>query len=204
MIIKFDHISFSCGKELAQSIPFISGYELQFQERALKNINCKQSFFKMPHREHDIYMYEKPQNLPIEITAYDTCFSGRKSMAVENNSIIMYSPYPEKTIEFLSLFELKRAGRKGNDFVLEGRFVLGGVTLQVRDANIVEWKLDKTGWSSVGFLSSNVLKELKKVQDAGYEVTCTEQLEVNHRRMNIGFCKGPFGEIIEIIGLQKE
>lgn len=203
MIIKFDHISYSCGRDLAQSVPIPSGYELQFQEKSLKNISCKQSFFKVPHREHDIYMYEKPGNPPIEITAYDTCFSGIESMAAEGHSIVIYSPYPEKTAEFLSLFGLKKVEQDGAELALEGRFALGGVTFLVRKADAVEWSLDKTGWSSVGFLSSNVQKELKKVQEAGYDVTCAEELEVNHRRMNIGFCKGPFGEIIEIISLQK-
>ncbi|MDE7352667.1 MAG: hypothetical protein K2O06_06410 [Acetatifactor sp.] len=148
-------------------------------------------------------MYEKPQNLPVEITAYDTCFPGADSMTVEDRSIIMYSPHPEKTSEFLSLFGLKKTEGTGEDLVLEGRFALGGVTFGVRKADAVEWRLDKTGWSSVGFLSSNVQKELEKVQAAGYEVTWAEELEVNHRRMNIGFCKGPFGEIVEIISLQR-
>ena len=203
MIIKFDHISFSCGRDLARSVPIPSGYELQFQEKSLKNISCKQIFLKVPHREHDIYMYEKPGNPPIEITAYDTCFSGIEGMAAEGHSIVIYSPHPEKTAEFLSLFGLKKVEQDGAELALEGRFALGGVTFLVRKADAVEWSLDKTGWSSVGFLSSNVQKELKKVQEAGYEVTCAEELEVNHRRMNIGFCKGPFGEIIEIISLQK-
>lgn len=201
MIIKFDHISFSCGKEAARPLLVTAGYELQFQEQALKNISCKQAFFHVPHAEHDIYMYEKPQKLPIEITMYDTCFPGIDSMSVENHSIVMYSTHPEKTSEFLSLFGLKKTEQTGDDLMLEGRFALGGVTFGIRKADAVEWKLDKTGWSSVGFLSSNVQKELDRVKAAGYEVTCAEELEVNHRRMNIGFCKGPLGEIIEIISL---
>lgn len=204
MILKFDHISFSCEKKEFPLFSIISGYELQFQEVSLKNLNCKQTFLQSPHADHDIYMYENKQLPPIEITAYDTCFKGRDSMSMENGMPVIFSPNPEKTAAFLVLFGLKQTHSDNTESVLEGNFVLGGpITIRIKKADTAEWKLDKAGWSSICFLSSDSFKELKKLSAAGYAVTDVEELDVNQKRMSIGFCKGPFGEIIEIISVKR-
>ncbi|MCM1213723.1 MAG: hypothetical protein NC331_00485 [Lachnospiraceae bacterium] len=203
MIMKFDHISFSCERKSVRSVSSISGYELQFQNFNLRNIDCKKIFFREPQQGHDIYLYEKVQDVPVEITAYDTCFQGEDSMDVENSTVIMYSPDPGKTSEFLASLGLKKMESCGDELFLEGKFALGRVSCAIRKVNAVEWKLDKTGWSSICFLSSDTKKELQRIQAAGYNVTSVEELTVNQKRMDIGFCTGPFGEIVEIISIKR-
>lgn len=204
MILKFDHISFSCEKQQVQSLPLTAGYELQFREMSLRNLGCKEAFFQKPHTDHDIYMYERKGALPIEITAYDSCFSGVSSMDMENDSILIYSPDPAETADFFMLLGLKSERLDKTAFVLKGSFILGGsITLRILQSGMAGWKLDKAGWSSLGFLSGDSQKELRRMHDAGYEVTDAEELIVNQKAMNIGFCKGPFGEIIEIISLKR-
>lgn len=204
MILKFDHISFSCTKENAKSTSVVAGCKPEFQELSLRNLDCKQTFFKDAHPDHDIYMYAGAQTIPIEVTAYDTCHLGRDSMTVEKERIILYSPEPERTAQFLMLFGLREVRRSEGEFVLEGRFVLGGVVVGVRKADAVEWRLDKEGWSSLGFLAGDARKELDRIRAAGCDVTDVEELEVNQRLLRIGFCVGPFGEIMEVISIKKE
>lgn len=204
MIIKFDHISFSCGKEQAEALPITAGYEKLFHRLSLRNLSCKNFFFQEFHSDHNIYMYEKAGALPVEITAYDSCFSGRNNMIVENDAIIFYSPDPPKTMAFLMLFGFKEEQTGEERFVLKGNYILGvSVTVRIIKTDYVEWKLDKTGWSSLGFLSSDAEKELSRLSAAGYYVTDVEELQVNNNLMNIGFCRGPFGEIIEIISIKR-
>ncbi len=204
MIIKLDHISFSCRKSQISSLPPAAGYELQFCESSLKNLRCKESFFQQPQPDHDIYLYERKGGLPVEITAYETCFSGTDSLAFKDDTVTVYSPEPYKTAEFLMMFGLKKNQDIDNGLILIGRFVIGGpLTVRVSQADSAEWKLDKTGWSSLGFLSNDSQRELARLSAAGYETTDTEELIVNQKLMNIGFCSGPYGEIIEIISIKR-
>ncbi len=204
MIIKLDHISFSCGKSQICSLPPAAGYELQFRELSLKNLRCKESFFRRPQPDHDIYLYERKGGLPVEITAYDTCFCGTDSLALKEDTIMVYSPEPYKTAEFLMMFGLKKERADADGLLLIGGFVIGGpLTVRVSQADSAEWMLDKTGWSSLGFLSNDSQRELARLSAAGYETTDAEELEVNQKPMNIGFCRGPFGEIIEIISIKR-
>ena len=70
MIVKFDHISYTCpiGEEDEFKKAY-SDYKEAFCEKKIFNLDTKMEFMKLDTREHDLYMMTKEGSYPIELTS---------------------------------------------------------------------------------------------------------------------------------------
>ena len=88
MIVKLDHISYSCayGKEESIKASF-EGYREIFREENIENLSIKSEFMSTQEKEHCLYMMVKEGDVPIEITSYPGCFSGRERLSLKEGKI---------------------------------------------------------------------------------------------------------------------
>ena len=202
MIIKFDHISYSCGMEDKKEVfeRFARQYEVLFEEINLRNISGKQKLFYEKHQYHDLVMFDSKENFPVELTVYDRCRTKEPGLALENNKIVIKTADRKETGFF---FEKMGFVPQGNVMVLKTVLNKQKVVLQIEETeNEYNQKLDNYGFSSLAFWSNNVEKERKKLKELGYGVTLIEELVVNQKKLYICFVVGKQGEIVELIGIK--
>lgn len=92
MILKFDHIAYSCQRQdLPQVLARFSSYRQIFCEKSLINIQAKRELMTDKNLSyHDIIMLNSNNGLPIEITAYDET-AGRGKYSLQDKNILCHT-----------------------------------------------------------------------------------------------------------------
>ncbi len=202
MIIKLDHISYSGKYSDAKSIfnKFIK-YDIDFEEKDLLNIECKNELFNETQIKHDLYMMKCNNELPIEITLYANCTNDEPMLDVRDKKIFIKSNDPSATEKLFFDVGFKRK----DDYVyLKPIMDNTEVKIYVEPSySTYNRKLDNFGYSSLAFWSSNIDKDREKFHKLGYKVTDIEKLLVNGKILDIFFLNGNNGEILEFIGVDK-
>lgn len=203
MILKFDHISYSCTKECANNVLFET-YNEVFCEEELINLQIKKELLKYESKYHAIKMLNSNGNYPIEITSYPNCNQNGRKYEVVGGEIVVYTPAPEKTIHYMKAIGFKQV----EDDLLQLKPMLdaGPVILRIVYDKIVplKWYLDYEGFGSLAFVVDNAVKHKKKLEENGIYVTDIQQLCVNGKNLNIFFSNSESGEIIEFISVEKK
>lgn len=89
MIIKFDHIAYTCQKKDKEKVfGSLKNYKPVFMEEGVENLIIKKQLMSNWQENHDISLWEASEMLPIEITAYDMTKNGIKKYDVNGNIII--------------------------------------------------------------------------------------------------------------------
>lgn len=205
MIIKFDHISYSCS-DMKHTQDIISSYYLKFEESNLENIPCKKALLKQKNPLHNIYMYyAKGDDIPIEITQYTNIKGRNETMKISSRKIEWSVKNLEKAEQFLLCLGANKC--KGEAYTYSLMAVLEKEPLMIylkKDENAVApGYLDVEGWSSIGLIVDNVQNEAEKFKRNGFFVTESSPIMVNSKKLNIVFVRGFNGEIIELISLEK-
>lgn len=206
MIVKFDHISYSCALSQENNIRnLFSGYEVQFHEIGLENLSMKRAYMRDVQEEHNIMLLQKKGSYPIEITAYQTCHSRTSGIedkyVLMDDCILIYSENPEATVMFFELLGMK----KGEDSVLELKPLLDEKTVRIQVCKAEECAqvyLDDEGFGSLAFVVDNAKKQRQLLKDNNIKCSEVEELVVNGKELKIFFTKSSAGEIIEFIGLR--
>lgn len=206
MIVKFDHISYSCALSQENNTRnLFDGYEVQFHEVELDNLPMKHTYMHEKPSKHNIMLLQKNGAYPVEITAYETCH--KRSNGIDEKYVLseelieIFSENPEKTEQFFELLGMK----KGEDSVLELKPLLDEkkVRIKVHKSNEnTQVRLDEEGFGSLAFVVDNAKKQKQSLTDNGIACTETEELTVNGKKLKIFFTNSPSGEIIELIGLR--
>lgn len=201
MIVKFDHISYSCSiveKDSVYKQKFAGKYKILFEEIGLKNIQGKQRLFYQHHQYHDLIMLLSERYLPVEITAYEDCKKEKERFFIEQGRIVVETAKAQETEAFFREFGFKR---QGEFMILKPILDKQEIVLEIRETMQEYYsRLDNHGFTSLAFWSNNLHSEKRKLETAGYEVTPVEELMVNHRKLKLCFVVGKQQEIVELIG----
>lgn len=205
MILKFDHISFSCKNEDAGKVmKSLDGYELVFCEEKLHNMNSKKNIMKQVQAFHNISLMHSSAGLPIEITSYNFCESSNDYLMLDGCIIKLFSPKIEYSIQLFRHLGFKIEEKAPSVYLAELKPLLDKepVTILIQEREIQRPYLDSNGFSSLAFIVDNLEKEKEKLSRLHYNTTEIECLCVNKKQLKIFFLEGISGEIFEFIALK--
>lgn len=199
MIIKFDHISFSCRLD-EPTDEIVKGYTQEFIERNLPNIRAKSSFLQDNPAYHDISLYQCQGKYPIEITAYPRCIGENKKYQVLDDEIVVFTKNVDATLSFYETVGFKRTDDMSLELLpfMEQKKVV----LQVKEADTEDVYLDKGGFGSLAFVVDRIEKHKRQLEKDGFFVTDIEPLTVNGKELKICFAANDAGDIVEFIGIR--
>ena len=104
MIMKFDHIAFSCSRtEIDEKLKQFSSYEKVFYEKDLPNIEAKKDLLSNDAPYHDIILLKHTsRGIFMELTAYEEV-SGTAKYDLEEQAVIVHTSSIESSINFYKL-----------------------------------------------------------------------------------------------------
>ncbi len=205
MIVKFDHIAYSCSKtELATVVPSFKDYSVAFSDE-VANLELKKELMHYYIDNHKLIFLEpcSPEKLPIEITCYETVSSNAKT-AIEydfGHTLKIRTPDINHSSELLEALGFKF---KNEHFEYSSLFPPKTVKIElIKEPVKVDWSLDNHGYCCLAFMSNNAYKEHEKLSK---QFRCTEvdTLIVNGKQLNLFFVKGSCGELIEIFSIDRK
>lgn len=210
MIIKFDHLSYSCSYEEEEKTinMFCSngeggGHILQFRER-IKSPLIKNQIMQNACDMHGLVMLQPiDQNhfrssVPIEITSYPKVF-GSPSYDLLEGLIEFRTRKIEDSLSFYQQLGFEKETRN----VLSLKTMLDKKRIYVKlveSSDYYSHCLDVKGFSSMAWIVNKIEKYTNKLKGQGITVTDISEVIVNKRRLKICFVIGKQGEIIELIG----
>lgn len=208
MILKVDHISYSCGMNVDFFAIIPKGYQLAFKEENLINVEAKKSFLKNKNYYHNIYMFENDENMiPIEVTQYTEIENCKSNLDFQGDVLIYNVLKVKDSTDFFSILGEIPTAVKDGFTILELKFALDKrkILLYFKEASEIynEPYLDVVGYSSLGIWVDSVEKYHKKYIENGYFPSDISEITVNKKQLKIFFVKGKNCEILEIIGLKR-
>lgn len=202
MIVKFDHISYSCAyAEEEQTKALFPGYQEAFAEKDLENLSIKAEFLKEPAKLHNITMLQADGGYPIEITAYPSCFQGAERYELQEQLIRIFTPDVEATADFYAKLGFRQ---EDADLVMKPMLDQREVRLRPEEASDREKTcyLDQQGYGSLAFVVDNGARQKKQLDGLGIYTTEIQELMVNGKLLKIFFAKSSAGDLVEFIGVR--
>lgn len=208
MILKFDHVAYTCNYESEnRSLQKFYDHKIIFRENKLKNLQNKMEFLTNKDLYHNIIYLEKDCNIPIEITSYKSIEDQYCDISVIDNKVEIWSCNLAESIKFFSLlgFKMQDESEKYCNLTFYTIFEKSPVFLEIKKSDQYKgWCLDNKGYCCLAFLADNAQKESIKLSSLGYLCTDIESLTVNGRRLEIFFVQGKCGEVVEIFSIKRE
>ena len=209
MILKFDHISYSCHSESEAAGHIPVHYTEAFRDMELANISCKMKYLKFKSQKHNIIMFipDSPEmsGIPIEVTQYPKVFHTTPFLHFRDNVIFWEVA---DVLSARNLFLSLGAKEQGEANCLTLSPFLDKEKIFIRLIENATCRreafLDIDGFSSIGLFVDNIQKHLEKCAAAGFQGSNISQIKVQGRWMNIAFVEGKNGELIELISIMKE
>lgn len=202
MIVKFDHISYSCAfGEEEQTKALFPAYQEAFAEQDLENLSIKAEFLKEPAKRHNITMLRGEGFYPIEITSYPQCFAGADRYAPEADIIRIFTPDVASTADFYGQLGFRQ---EGEDLVMKPMLDTREIRLRIEAApdREVDTYLDQQGYGSLAFVVDNGARQKKQLEGLGIYTTEIQELTVNGKLLKIFFAKSSAGDLVEFIGVR--
>ena len=205
MIIKLDHVAYTCTADRTEAVirSFQETHRIVFSDEP-KNLSIKADFMSSMPKTHGLIMME-PLNageLPVEITAYEQTFADNNSMAVDGNTVSIFSPDTSETAVFLEAVGFKKT--EENEWCMTSIFEPKEVCIRVMLQEGAKLnRLDQDGYCCLAFLCSSAAAERQRLSGM---LACTpvRQLEVNGKRLELFYAQGGNGELAELISLERK
>lgn len=202
MIVKLDHIAYSCLREEIDIVcDRFQGYHQVFREQDLPNPEIKRQLMQKWSAVHDIVLLNKTSEFPVEITAYDTISHGSKyelsaDHVIVNTSSIGASSFFYNTIGF----------KQKNSMEMCFRSLMDEKAVVIRyneTQKSVSTYLDTDGYSCIAFWTNSADKEKKRLEKRGVNTTGIVDLCVNKKNLSVFFAYNEYGDICEFISLKE-
>lgn len=204
MIIKVDHIAYSCTRcELPLVFNQINDYQQVFYEKNLPNVMAKKSLMKTKSETHDIILLNKSENIQIEITAYDFV-NGTGKYEFDGVTAVSHTySLPDSRTFYRGVgFSEQEVGF----FVLKNTIDKTPFFIQIREdvKKKKSYYLDANGYCCIALVTNNADKEKKRLLVCGIRTTNISELQVNRKQLKIFFAYNECGDIIEFIQPMKQ
>lgn len=209
MVIKVDHVSYSCTTDEEYRHILTDGYRLSFKEKNLINAPCKKDLLLHGAVAHDIIFYNSLHgDIPLEITIYPhTQKADDEYMAISSKEVIFYVRDLYRSIQFFRCFGMVIDSQSDDEALLQ---IISALDKSCFYLKLIKTKqdtskryLDCTGYSSLALFVDNTVKISQKVAKTGFKVTEVSSIEVNRRKLLVSFAIGSNGEIVELISLDR-
>jgi len=212
MIFAIDHIAFTCSDtdEICRRLKEM-GYKETFSEIGLANPEIKKGLMKRWTPLHDMFFFEKPPGLNIEVIRYDAVYGGKSFLSLgdgplfSGNKIIITAPDLEHSYRFWSLFGVKMIKKHDNlyECIFQTPFSRG-IAFFLKQGALpqAETSLDSEGFNCIAFRCTSIVNDRQALIKQGIEVTPIEGVVVNGKKLAIFFVKGAQGEKVEIVGYE--
>lgn len=206
MVLKIDHVSFSCEKGQENSANVTPIYERVFFETDLPNISCKRELLKNHADTHNIIMYHAGESyIPIEVTQYPSVKNVNNDISLNQRAIEWKVKSIKESMGYFETVGFKCIDETNTYAIMKLKPFLDKEPIEISlletEQISAEGFLDVFGYSSLGLLVDNVEMELNKFAARNFVTTEVNSLEVNGKKMNVAFTKGPSNEIIELIAV---
>lgn len=208
MILKFDHISYSCSSELDVKNNVPAHYTEAFRNMELDNIPCKMKYLKFKSPKHNIIMLVpkafQSAGIAIEVTQYPKVVHGVENLSFKEYTIFwnVVDVVSARRL-FLSLGAKEESS--ANSLVLSPFLDKKKIFIQLIENTtcVREPFLDISGFSSIGLFVDNIPKHLEQCVAAGFQTSDISPIKVQEKWMNIAFVEGKNGELVELISIRK-
>lgn len=204
MVLKIDHISYSCavGSKIDEKI---KGYTKAFEEVDLPNISCKSSFLKLGSAVHNISMYVSNDGFPVEVTAYPVVDGACDAIEFDGNTVTWHVSDVMAAADLFTSLGARASETEDGLFLLKPFLEKKPLYIKLVEdkEKTASGYLDFEGWSSIGLFVDNSEKEALKLAKKNYQVTGISQITVNSQKLDIAFVKGKNNELIEFISMAK-
>lgn len=203
MILKLDHIAYSCDKnEISDVLKCFIQYEKVFYEKRLPNLINKYELLANWSHDHDIILLNCNDKIPIEITAYDSTNKGCK-YSIDGYEVLVRTSSVEKSIDFYQAIGFKCC--EDGSFKLKPIMDNNPLTLRMIESKESNHnKLDSSGFCCLAFITSDAKKEKKSLDRKNVFTTSIENLYVNRKSLDIFFAYNQYGDLCEFISICKE
>lgn len=202
MIVKFDHISFTCpiGDE-EKAMKSFSGYNRAFCENNVVNLDIKKEFMGLDTNMHDLYMLTKEDGYPIEITSYSQCVEGKNRLHVNAEEFVIVSKEVKETESF---YENLGFALDQSVMIMKPLLDKDKIKIRIEPDKELEDKtyLDQTGWGILAFVVDNAEKQKRQLEKVGVYTTPIQELVVNGKKLKIFFAESKAGDLVELIGIR--
>ncbi|MBO4750881.1 MAG: hypothetical protein J5546_11250 [Lachnospiraceae bacterium] len=222
MIIKFDHIALTCKiSEWKDELAKLSDYIQVFANENVPNLPLKKDLMSTWHENHVIALLVAKNDLPIEITAYDTVAEKPAKYEFSDDTVSVYTKSTEDSMAFYEAFGFRKTG----DFELEKSFLIAPSSVKLRlrqtihDASIASAEkgsdfdqadagtcdapqmpcLDQAGYCCLAFVTNNAEKERTRLIQKGITVTEIDELTLGEKILKIFFAYNTCGDVCELI-----
>lgn len=199
MILKFDHLAFSCIKDkLNESITNFSDYESVFIEHNLPNLLIKEQLMQYKGATHDIALLNHKEKLSIEITAYDEVGDLVGKYDIKDNSIIVTTSSVKSSALFYEAIGFKH--NSDNCYNIHPMLDDRDINIQFKENKMGSTNyLDSAGFCCMAFITNKANKEKKRLEKLNISTTDIMELTVNGKLLNVFFAYNEYGDMVEFI-----
>ena len=205
MIIAIDHIAYSSLDVKTSIRDFLAkGYRLEFVE-TLPNLEIKKPFLSKYNKTHELALLTNNTGYNIEILNHGA-MSGDEGYIklVPDDEIIIRTDSIERSKDFYSKLGFKF--KNTNDAIFSS--ILSGnkkLKLTLEQQNIEQnFKIDDAGFNCIGFITTNVEKDVANLKQFDCKISEIQELKVNSKLMKICFVQRANCEIVELIEIGRK
>ena len=206
MLIKIDHICYSCQKgaeEIAMSR--FCGYHELFRQKDIPNLSIKRKRSMRENVSHNIIYLENKGSFPIEITSYENIAEGQDGFLFDykNNVIEMYSDHIPMSVALLEFCGAKRKSETTDQAEMSMHGILDKLTLTIiikKSEQPKPWILDRGGNVCLALVVKD-LESIRRKIGTIFDVSDIKELEINGRVLKLFFAFGLCGETIEFLSV---
>ncbi len=205
MIVKFDHIAYTCRKDEIERIrEQYTGYTEVFHEIGIPNLAIKHLLMTKWKENHDIVLIEKKGALPIEITAYEDVEDSKGKYYMKDHSLTVNTLSYEDSYQFYEAVGFGK--RDDNEMLIQPVMDTMPIRIKINEkADVYSWSnangLDCRGFCCLAFITNKIAKEKERLDRKKIRTTDIMPLELHGRKMRIFFADNDFGDICEFIGV---
>lgn len=208
MIVKLAHITFAIReKEMQRVIDNFAGYEMQFIERGLPNIEAKKQLFFAEHASHSLAKLENKNNWPVEVVAYDSCYGiSATHLLSDGSGLCVPTSNLDESLAFWKQMGFAEKCNRGDEVYVLGKFPMDHCAFQLKlfqDDSLSKKTLDMKGVVAIAFAVTGLPQMINKLNARGIYASQPEVLTVHGKELEISFANSSAGDIVELIGLKR-
>lgn len=208
MIVKLAHITFATREdEMQQVIENFAGYETQFIERELPNIEAKRQLFFAEHASHSLAKLDNKNNWPVEVVAYDSCYGiSATHLLPDGRGVRIPTSNLDESLAFWKQMGFVEKCNCSDEVHMTGKFPMDHCAFELnlfQEDSFSNKTLDMKGIVAIAFAVTGLPQMINKLNSCGIHASQPEVLTIHGKELEIAFANSSTGDIVELIGIKR-